>query len=120
MTTTDEGSVNVVNESSDPLGAGWSVGGLQQLSQLTTDGPVLITAGQQGTEAFQPAYSDGQTYIQDLALATTHVRRPDHGEQRGGRLLGDRRPLRIPPRAPSPAISTATASPTWPSSPRRP
>ena len=34
ITTTDEGNVNVVNESSDPLGAGWSVGGLQQLSQV--------------------------------------------------------------------------------------
>ena len=44
---------------------------MQQLSQLTTDGPVLITAGQQGTEAFQPAYSEGQTYVQDLALATS-------------------------------------------------
>ena len=71
ITSTDVGSVNVVNESSDPLGAGWSVGGLQQLSQLTTDGPVLITAGQQGTEAFQPAYTEGQTYVQDLALATS-------------------------------------------------
>ena len=75
VTTTDQGSVNVVNESSDPLGAGWSVGGLQQLSQLATDGPVLITAGQQGTEAFQPAYTEGQTYVQDLALATTLGRR---------------------------------------------
>ena len=71
LTSTDVGSVNVVNESSDPLGAGWSVGGLQQLSQLTTDGPVLITAGQQGTEAFQSAYTEGQSYVQDLALATT-------------------------------------------------
>ena len=71
MTTTAEGNVNVVNESSDPLGAGWSVGGLQQLSQLSPDGPVLITAGQQGTEAFDPAYAKGQTYFQDLALATS-------------------------------------------------
>jgi hypothetical protein len=72
LTTTNEGSVNVVNESTDPLGAGWSVGGLQKLSQLATDGPVLITAGQQqGTEAFEPAYTEGQSYVQDLALATT-------------------------------------------------
>ena len=35
LTTTAEGSVNVVNESSDPLGAGWSIGGLQQLSQVS-------------------------------------------------------------------------------------
>ena len=80
ITSTDVGSVNVVNESSDPLGAGWSVGGLQQLSQLTTDGPVLITAGQQGTEAFQPAYSEGQTYVQDLALATSTSAVADHGQ----------------------------------------
>ena len=44
---------------------------MQQLSQLTTNGPVLITAGQQGTEAFEPAYTEGQPYVQDLALATT-------------------------------------------------
>jgi hypothetical protein len=71
MVTTAQGSVNVVNAASDPLGAGWSVGGLQKLSQLATNGPVLITAGQQGTEAFEPAYSEGQTYFQDLGLATT-------------------------------------------------
>ena len=44
---------------------------MQHLSQLATDGPVLITAGQQGTEAFDPAYTEGQTYVQDLGLATT-------------------------------------------------
>jgi hypothetical protein len=71
LTGTYQGSVNVVNTASDPLGAGWSVGGLHQLSQLATNGPVLITAGQQGTEAFQSAYSEGQSSIQDLALATT-------------------------------------------------
>jgi hypothetical protein len=65
------GSVNVVNESSDPLGAGWSIGGLQKLSQLTTDGPVLITNGQQGTGAFQSTCTEGQSYVQDLALATS-------------------------------------------------
>ena len=32
LATTNEGSVDVVNEASDPLGAGWSVGGLQKLS----------------------------------------------------------------------------------------
>ena len=61
VTRTAQGSVNVVNEASDPLGAGWSVGGLQQLSQLATDGPVLITAGQQGTEAFEPAYTEDRS-----------------------------------------------------------
>ena len=44
---------------------------MQHLSQLATDGPVLITAGQQGTEAFEPAYTEGQTSVQDLALATS-------------------------------------------------
>jgi len=71
ISSTDQGYVNVVNEASDPLGAGWSVGGLQHLSQLTTDGPVLITAGQQGTERFDPVYTEGQTYLQDLGLATS-------------------------------------------------
>jgi hypothetical protein len=32
LTSTDQGYVNVVNAASDPLGAGWSVGGLQHLS----------------------------------------------------------------------------------------
>ena len=59
ITMTAEGNVNVVNESSDPLGAGWSVGGLQQLAQVSSGGPVLITAGQQGTEAFEPVYNRG-------------------------------------------------------------
>jgi hypothetical protein len=71
LTTTNQGNVNVVNTASDPLGAGWSVGGLQKISQLATNGPVLITAGQQGTEAFDSAYTEGQSNIQDLALATT-------------------------------------------------
>src|SRR6202041_3395992 len=63
--------VNVVNSASDPLGAGWSVGGLQQISQVTSGGPVLITSGQQGTQQFLPVYNEGQTYLQDLALASS-------------------------------------------------
>jgi len=69
VTMTSEGSVDVVNESNDALGAGWSVGGLQHLSQITANGPVLITAGQQGTEHFDPMYNSGQTALQDLALS---------------------------------------------------
>ena len=68
ITGTNVGSVNVVNAAGDPLGAGWSIGGLQQLAQLTTDGPVLMAAGQQGTERFDPVYSEGQSSIQDLAV----------------------------------------------------
>lgn len=70
ITITAQGYANVVNAASDPLGAGWSVGGVQQLSQVNSGGPVLITAGQQGTERFDPVYSNGQTYLQDLALAS--------------------------------------------------
>src|SRR5262249_15558370 len=61
----------VVNAASSPYGAGWSIGGLQHLSQLATNGPVLITAGQQGTEQFDPVYTEGQTSLQDLGLATS-------------------------------------------------
>jgi RHS repeat-associated protein len=71
VTTFEQGYVNVVNESSDPMGAGWSVGGLQQVSQVTTGGPVLVTAGQQGTERFDPVYDSGQTALQDLALSSS-------------------------------------------------
>ena len=71
LTSTDMGYVNIVDATSDPLGAGWSVGGLQKVSQLSSNGPVLITAGQQGTEQFDSVYSEGQTNLQDLGLATT-------------------------------------------------
>ncbi len=70
ITSSNEAYVNVVNSASDALGAGWSVGGLQQISQVTSDGPVLITAGQQGTEQFVPVY-DGQSYFQNLSLASS-------------------------------------------------
>ena len=71
ITTSNEGYVNVVNSASDPMGAGWSVGGLQQLSQVSSGGPVLITTGQQPPERFDPVYNDGQTDYQDLALASS-------------------------------------------------
>ena len=71
ITSSNEGYVNVVNSASDAMGAGWSVGGLQQLSQVSSGGPVLVTAGQQGTEQFVPVYNDGQTDLQDLALASS-------------------------------------------------
>src|SRR4051812_14027007 len=69
LTSTDEGLINVANAADSPYGAGWSVGGLQQLSQPTPGGPIVITAGQQGTERFDPVYDDGQDGLQDLALA---------------------------------------------------
>ena len=71
ITTTNEGNLNVVNASSDSYGAGWSIGGLQQLAQVSSGRPVLITAGQQGIERFDPVYNDGQTDLQDLALASS-------------------------------------------------
>ena len=71
ITTSNEGNVNVVNSASDALGAGWSVGGLQQLSQVTTGGPVVIATGQEPSERFDPVYNDGQSYFQDLALASS-------------------------------------------------
>jgi RHS repeat-associated protein len=67
----DKGYVDVVNSSSDALGAGWSVGGLQQISQATPGGPVLITDGQQGTEQYDPVYQNGQAYLKDLATSST-------------------------------------------------
>ncbi len=68
ITTNYEGSINVVNATNTPVGAGWSVGGLQHLSQLTAGGPVLVTAGSQGTETFDPIYNHGESYLQDLVL----------------------------------------------------
>ena len=71
ITTSNEGNVNVVNSASDSLGAGWSIGGLQQLSQVTTGGPVVIATGQEPSERFDPVYNSGQTHLQDLALASS-------------------------------------------------
>ena len=51
--------------------AGWSVGRLQQLSQVTSGGPVVIATGQEPSERFDPVYNDGQSYFQDLALASS-------------------------------------------------
>src|SRR5262249_40161375 len=72
LSTTDEGEINVVNAAypaSNPYGAGWSVGGLQQFTRPASGAPILVTAGMQGTDRFDPVYQNGQTYFQDLALA---------------------------------------------------
>jgi len=63
------GYVDVVNNSTGALGAGWSVGGLQKIDQAAS-GQVVVTQGRQGTQRFNPVYDDGQSYYQDLALAT--------------------------------------------------
>ena len=71
VTSVVTGCLNVVNNISDNYGAGWSIGGLQQLSQKAAGKPVLITAGQQGTERYDPYYGSGQTSLQDLSLASS-------------------------------------------------
>jgi RHS repeat-associated protein len=65
-----EGIVDVVNNSSGALGAGWTVGGLQTIHQATAGDRVVITAGRQGTQRFNPVYDDGQTQLLDLAIAS--------------------------------------------------
>jgi len=65
-----QGDVDVINAAASPLGAGWSIGGLQQLSQVTAGGPALITAGAQGAEQFDPKFLNGPAYLPDLAVAT--------------------------------------------------
>ena len=118
LTSTDQGYVNIVNETSDPLGAGWSVGGLQKVSQLTSDGPVLITAGQQGTEQFDPVYTEGQTNLQDLGLATSTSLAQILANDGTGDFSGSTASATDKWWARPPATSTATASQTWPSSAR--
>jgi RHS repeat-associated protein len=71
-----QGYVDVVNRDQgpsavDPLGAGWSIAGLEQLYQPSANGPALITAGSQGTERFDPVYAAGQGYFQDLTLSSS-------------------------------------------------
>src|SRR5262249_27788759 len=50
--TVATGEVQIVNASSDALGAGWSIGSLQQISAPNANGAVLITAGQNDVEQF--------------------------------------------------------------------
>src|SRR6185437_11018338 len=54
MSNTLNSLVNVVNAGSSPYGAGWSIGGLQQIYPGSSSEPALITAGSQGTERFDP------------------------------------------------------------------
>ena len=68
--STLQGDVDVANAAASPLGAGWSIGGLQQLSQVVAGGPVLITSGSQGAKQFDPKFLNGPTYLPDLAVAT--------------------------------------------------
>ncbi len=62
---TFEGSVNVVDAAASPLGAGWSIGGLQHVYASSPTGPALVTAGSRGTERFgyRPAGP-----VQDVAV----------------------------------------------------
>ncbi len=62
---TFKGSVNVVNAAASPLGAGWSIGGLQHVYAPSPTGPALVTAGSRGTERFgyRPAGP-----VQDVAV----------------------------------------------------
>jgi RHS repeat-associated protein len=45
-------TINVVNDSASPDGAGWSIGGLQSITTNSLSTSVLITAGSQGTEQY--------------------------------------------------------------------
>jgi hypothetical protein len=120
ITTSNEGFVNFDNAASDAMGAGWSVGGLQHVSQPNPGGPAVIRAGQQGTERFDPVYSNGQTDLQDLALASgTAAAQILANDGTGGFATGTA-PRTPTSSAPPPAASTATAGPTWPWSTRRP
>jgi YD repeat-containing protein len=71
VTVAVQGYIDVVIASSDPLGAGWSVCGLEHVYQPVANGPALITAGSQGTERFDPEYTSGPSKYQDLALASS-------------------------------------------------
>ena len=62
-TSLARGEVDVVNGASNALGAGWSIGGLQQIAQPDPSGPALITeeakaaiplAGLQGADPLPP------------------------------------------------------------------
>jgi RHS repeat-associated protein len=68
MSTGYAGTVDVINASASPLGAGWSVGGLQRVWGAA-GGPVLVTAGARGAEHF---HQFGARPIADLAMVTDH------------------------------------------------
>ena len=68
VTRIDEGFLNVVDRSASALGAGWSINGLQQITQAQPGGPVLLNEGQTGTTRYNPVYSNGGL-LQDLATS---------------------------------------------------
>jgi len=75
LSQTYQGFINVVNGApsggaSDPLGDGWSIGGVQQIYQPSPGGPALVTDGSQGTQRYDQYYTAGQAYYQDLATAS--------------------------------------------------
>ncbi len=75
ITTVNEGFVNVVGRASTPLGAGWSIDGLQQIAPSRDGGPLLVNEGQVGTTRFDPVYTGGGSY-QDLAAGNVATSSP--------------------------------------------
>ncbi|QEH32071.1 Putative deoxyribonuclease RhsC [Aquisphaera giovannonii] len=62
------GEVDVVNAMASPLGAGWTVGDVQQVALATAGGPAVVAQGQNGMEHFDYVYNNGQSQYQDLAV----------------------------------------------------
>ncbi|WZP01264.1 discoidin domain-containing protein (plasmid) [Isosphaeraceae bacterium EP7] len=71
LTTQASGKVDVVDRSAEPVGSGWSVGGLQRVHEPVAGGPALITDGHLVPSRFSPVYNAGQVKVQDLALASS-------------------------------------------------
>jgi YD repeat-containing protein len=66
---TYDGSLMVVNDSTSPYGAGWSVGGLQQITVGTAGSTLMITDGNEPPEEFTS--SNGVNYTGDAADTST-------------------------------------------------
>ena len=74
LATTYKGFVDIVNRSgnavgADPYGAGWSIGGVQQISLPDANGPALVTAGSMLAQRYDRVYNSGGK-LKDLALVS--------------------------------------------------
>ena len=113
FSATFTGTVNVVNASASPLGAGWSVGGLQKIT-VSADGSALVTEGSRGTERYD--YRAGGA-INDVAVITPDGNaRVFRNDGMGGLVAPSRRDDGgdDPDRGRRGRLPTATARPTWP------
>ena len=92
----------MVNAASDPSAPAGASAACSSFGSSRPDGPVLITAGQQGTEQFDPVYNEGQTST-SRTWRWPPARRPPRSWPTTARAASRRRVT-----APTPTVGTAS------------